>query len=806
MSAKLKHRSRRPAARRLAGAWRIAAARGVLFLERLWPIALPALAPFFIIAVLGLFGLWSVVPAALHLAALAIAALGAAAALFLLGRRFRAPTREETLARLEADGHLDHAPLRALEDRPFAGDAASPLWRAHLDEMARAARGARLGAPRPLADARDPWSLRYGALGLLAIALVAAGPESGSRLAAAFNPAARLPANIREADLWIEAPPYAGKAPIYLLRAGEKIAGLRPQIDTLEGSTLVAQIAGEGAAALKFSTEKEEVPIAGDASQKGRFTLKLDRSGLLSLRLGGQEGRWPIGLLADDPPTADFTKDPSVTDDARLALALSVADDFGVVSARLSMRLDPDQARPVDAPDFDVTALRERRNVAIDGVAGKSGERQIDLDLQEDPWAGLAVFVSVMVADGAGKTGATDERRVVLPVRPFYNPLAKAVIEQRQTLAVAAENWPRVGRSLDALTLAPDRFYESSTDYLLMRTAFWRVMRQNGEDFSETVRAFWPLALQLEDEALELARQRLDAARDRLREALERGASDEEIARLVEELRQAMQHYLAALAQSGQRTAEEDGGPSQTLDPGDLEQMLDQIRDLSQAGARGAARQALSDLEDILRNLRLSGRGGGEGQGRPGQGAGGPAGEAGDLIGRQRDLANRSYERGQNGGSGDDLGEEQAAIAGDLSKMLEGLEGSGADPSGEGEAALKGALREMRDAKTALDADNFDAAGAFMDRAIASLREGAGALARQRGDPQNGEPAAGGRGPSTDPLGRPTGEAYGRGVDVPSQWDAQAAREVLEELRRRLSDGKRSDEEIEYLERLLERF
>jgi hypothetical protein len=41
---------------------------------------------------------------------------------------------------------------------------------------------------------------------------------------------------------------------------------------------------------------------------------------------------------------------------------------------------------------------------------------------------------------------------------------------------------------------------------------------------------------------------------------------------------------------------------------------------------------------------------------------------------------------------------------------------------------------------------------------------------------------------------------------VPEKSDAQRARELIEALRRRLSDGERSDEEIEYLERLLKRF
>jgi len=41
---------------------------------------------------------------------------------------------------------------------------------------------------------------------------------------------------------------------------------------------------------------------------------------------------------------------------------------------------------------------------------------------------------------------------------------------------------------------------------------------------------------------------------------------------------------------------------------------------------------------------------------------------------------------------------------------------------------------------------------------------------------------------------------------VPEKSDAQKTRELLEELRRRLSEGERTEDEIKYLERLLERY
>ena len=796
-----------------------------LYWERVWPGLLPVLAPLFLLNIASLFGLWRTTPAFLHWIALAATAGVTAWAARKYLWDIETPTRREALARLEEDGAAKHAPLQALEDTPFEADKDDPFWRAHQEDMRKRARDARLRKPHATVDARDPWALRYGALGLFAVALVVAGEERDIRLAEGFRPSDILQDGMSVADVWIEPPAYTGKATIYLLRAGDQLSGVRDQVNAPEGSTIVAQINSTRRFTLSLQTETETFDSADAEQNTGdatRATLTLRESGVVRFRLAGQEGKWPIGAIPDEAPTVVFTETPTATDDARLSLALNIDDDYGIAEAALEMRLDILQERPLDAPDFDEKSLNETRTVALDGLAGPAGERNFALDLQSDPWAGLSVVGKLIVKDGAGQTGSTTAVEFRLPEREFYNPLAKAVIEQRQTLAVASSDWPRAGRSFDALTLAPEEFYETSTDYLLIRTAFWRVMKQNGEGFEETVEDFWPLALQLEDEALELARRRLEAVEEALRQALERGASDSEISNLVEELREAMNQYLQALAQSGQPMPS-DGQQAQQLNQSDLDQMLDSIRDLAQSGAQNAARQALSDLENILNNLRLSqqsGQGqqgqGQPGQGQPGEGQPGGAGQAGDLIGRQRDLANRSYEQGRNpGGTGQGLADEQGDLASDLNGLRGALSeraGSEGDPDPDGAAgrAFDNAAREMRRAEQALQSDNFDAANSAMERAIENLRNGAEALAEQAGEQARqarGNQPGQQRGPAYDPLGRPVGASPGSDtVEVPEGSDYQRARDVLKELRRRLSDGERTEDEIEYLERLLERF
>jgi hypothetical protein len=94
------------------------------------------------------------------------------------------------------------------------------------------------------------------------------------------------------------------------------------------------------------------------------------------------------------------------------------------------------------------------------------------------------------------------------------------------------------------------------------------------------------------------------------------------------------------------------------------------------------------------------------------------------------------------------------------------------------------------------------------------MRKGAQGLAQQMqqgmGPGPNGQPGRGQRRAQndTDPLGRPM---RGRDADdftvkVPGEIDAQRARRILEELRKRYGESNRPQLELDYIERLLKGF
>jgi hypothetical protein len=85
---------------------------------------------------------------------------------------------------------------------------------------------------------------------------------------------------------------------------------------------------------------------------------------------------------------------------------------------------------------------------------------------------------------------------------------------------------------------------------------------------------------------------------------------------------------------------------------------------------------------------------------------------------------------------------------------------------------------------------------------------------QQNGQGQQGPGGQPGRGQAraqnnTDPLGRPLrGREYGDDVTVkvPGEIDAQRARRILEELRKRYGESGRPQLELDYIERLLQGF
>ncbi|MEC9369521.1 MAG: TIGR02302 family protein, partial [Pseudomonadota bacterium] len=505
-------------------------------------------------------------------------------------------------------------------------------------------------------------------------------------------------------------------------------------------------------------------------------------------------------------------------------------------------------AEPGEGPKPDPEMLP----LTLPRVNSKIGESRMYKDLTAHPWAGLDVRMTIIARDQAGQEGASEPVTFVLPARRFTKPLAKALVEQRRKLVRAPAEQDRVAKALDALAIAPEKFIDDAKLYLALRSVYWRLRQASTPKAIESVvEQLWQLALAVEDGDVPEAEAALRQAQERLQQALEDGAPDAEIQKLLQELRQALSNFLQALAQQAQRnglTADPRAiDPQKMLSSQDLDQLLKNIENLAKTGARDLAKQMLSELRNLMERLQMGAmsqnpeanrmmnmvdglgdiitrqqgllddtfqsqrRGGGQQQGegqqgkgqKQGQGQGHSQGKGQQGQGGQPGQQGRPGEGGEPGGFAE-LSRRQGEIRKTLDGLLEQLRSFGLKPPDQ----LEGAARAMNDAEKALQENNLDRATQQQTLALDRLRQGTQSLAQQVLQGMAVQLGQGTDAPR-DPFGRPErtqGPDLGTSVKVPDEIDIQRAREILEELRRRLSEPTRPLIELDYLERLLRQF
>jgi len=612
------------------------------------------------------------------------------------------------------------------------------------------------------------------------------------------------------------------------------------------------QVSGTGGVApAKESAKDDDHAPAG--TEEHRFTITA--AGAATLRGVGDGATWAFDAIPDKPPTIALTKDPQEQSRGSLLLSYRLEDDYGVTQAEATFARKDDgkpQAQPphplFGPPDFALILPQART---------KNGVGQTLKDLTDHPWAGAEVTMTLVAHDDGGNIGKSEPFSFRLPERVFTKPLARALVEQRRNLALDANARERVLTAIDALTIAPDKFMPNVGLYLGLREIHWELVRaKSDDDLRDVTKQMWSMAVDLEDGEVADAQAALRNAEEALRQALQNGASDAQIKQLMDKLREAMSRYMQALAQQ----LRNNGQLPQPLNPNarvlsqrDLQQMLDRLENMARSGSRQSAQELLQQLQQMMENLQMASPGNsGDDDQMMSQ-----LDELGDMIRQQQDLRDRTFkqgqaQRGQNGqqpgqpgrqgqpgqqGTGQ-LQRDQQALRDRLNKLLDELRNhgfgqQGQQQQGQGQQGQnqqgKGAGQDqldqlgragdaMNEAQGELGNGDTDNAVDSQGRALDALRKGAQSLAQAMQQQQMGEKPGSGRlgrfGQSrsdqdTDPLGRPMrGHEYGDDstVKVPGDIDIQRARRIIEELRKRYGDLGRSQEELDYIERLLKNF
>lgn len=858
---------------------KVRASRWALLFERLWPRVwlILGLAGLFLLA--SLAGLWPLLPDPAHYVVLAAFAVAGIAAL-LYAVRVPFPTHEEAVRRIERVSGVPHRPASSYEDTVTA-NAEDPrtaaIWQAHRARLAAALARLRVGPPHPRADRQDPIALRaLLVLGVVAL-LALVGDSASDRLRSAFRFNSTIALAEARLDAWVTPPSYTGKPPLMLADGARGPASTASQpklVEVPERSVLIVRTSGKGLGAPSLevfaegSTERKLVeakqPEAGKSSAPSsdiaEIRYEMRSSAEIRVLSGGSElARWAFYVKPDKPPVVAITKQPERTRRGSMKLTYSAEDDYGVVSANADVKRDRSGEKPVDPKKAwaQPQVLKGPRppyerppEIALRLPRPSQKEAQTYIDFGPHPYAGREVILTLEAKDVAGNVGRSKPIKLVLPQRQFEKPLARAVVEQRAKLLDDPRYVPLVKRALEALTLEPEGFIDSTSIYLGMRAAIRGLERDTSRQGLKSITdGMWELALRIEDGDLSDAEKALKEAQDKLAEALEKGAPDSEIDQLMQELREALSKYVEQLTKNAQDQAPPEGldQQNQQLSQQDLDQMMKNLEDMTKAGSRDQAQQMLSQLRDLLERLQ-SGQISKE-QAERGRQMQKKLDELGGLVGQQQRLMDDTYrenrrqqqqpggtmpgengqrqsqsqqgqgmpgqegqqgqagQKGQQGQRGQQgkgsLSQQQQALKEELEKLRRELEELGA-----GQDELNKARDAMENAQRALEEGDTNTALGDQSEALDQMRQGAQKMAE--GMAKDGASRYGQNGDQPrDPLGRPQrfqGPDAGNSVKVPDEIDMQRAREILEELRRRLAQPARPMQELDYYERLLRRF
>ncbi|MBM3552550.1 MAG: TIGR02302 family protein [Alphaproteobacteria bacterium] len=791
--------------------------------ERAWRVGLALATILLFFLALSWLGLWGAAPVETRIVGVALFGF---AALYVVAREVARgwPDRAAALERLDRGADTALRPASSFEDRlatPNADAGVETLWALHRQRLEEALAKTPIEAPHARVPQRDPYALRALALVGAIAAGFAAGDEKRARLAAAFDwrAASSFGANAR-VDAWLEPPAYTGRPPIVL--ATEGVAPIEVPVNSLlrirppdagvsvSGGLVPAQQTGEDAA--KAAASEQAFKLSGAAQ--------------VSLSDGR---RFDLAAIPDQPPTIALIERPRNNARGSMTLAFRAADDYGVAGAEAVFSKPPEGRRALYEPP--------RLALALPPGGGGQGEARATIDLADSPFGGAKLSMRLVARDAADNEGASEPLEMILPQRRFVKPLARALAEQRRILALDPDSRASVRLALEALSFAPEAFDTPSAIHLGLGEARRALDgARSDDDLRGVSEMLWAMALSLEEGDLSQAERDLRAAERELRDAIARGDSEENIAQRAEELRAALDKFLqqlgARLPPPGALPREAEGS-ADAVTPDELQSMLDEMNKAMKSGDMAQAQRLLDELQDILENVQ-SPQGAGQRLARARQ-MSRALSELDRLSREEQQLRDETFQgmnsaeddaeprgsrgRRQNGQQrSEESGAErkrQQALRERLERQQDALREGGAEAGEE----LDDARRAMKEAEEALGKSGEGRSRAVdaQGRAVQALRKGADRLAQQmRGEgdesaeEEGGSPGRRGRrGKGRDPLGRAAGD--GNRPDVTGKYDplglppAQRAHRVQEELRRRLGQPERPQEELDYLQRLLRR-
>ncbi|MDC0135695.1 TIGR02302 family protein [Sulfitobacter sp.] len=732
----------------------------------LWPL----LTVILLALAAAMMGMHEILPIEAIWAFVGLTAAGAFWALVYAVHHWAWPSTADAMMRL--DGSLAGRPITALLDEQAIGDAdeaSAAVWRAHKRRMAERAAQAQAVPADLRVSSRDPYALRYFAVLAFAVAVFFGSIWRVGTVAEMASGGAGTLATGPVWEGWAEPPRYTGKPTLYL---NDQAAG---SLELPVGTIITMRLYGE-VGALTVAESVSGNLVDAEAPPQMAFDFRVMQDGALAIEGPGARA-WNVTVRADTAPEIVILGLPDVSAMGEMRLPFAAKDDYGVEAGEARIMLDLASVErsyglttePDMRPEVIVSLPMP---IAGDRVAFE--ENLID-DFSEHPWANLPVTVAMTALDAAEQQAQTAPMQMTLPGRRFFDPTAAAVIEMRRDILWSRTNAKRTAQVLRAISYLPEDAFRKETTALRLRKMIGRIETYarfglDEENQNLLARDMWDLALELEEGDLEDARERMRRAQERLNQAMKNGASDEEIAELMQELRRATDEFMQQLQreqaerQDGeqQQQSQQQQGETMQMTQDDLQRMMDRIQELMEEGRMAEAEQALRELQEMMENMQMA-------EGQQGQGSQSPGQQAmeglAETLREQQGLSDQAFRdlqeqfnpnaqagesqqnEGRNGGQGRGESHEGQQGQGEgQQEQQQGEQGGGGEQrEGEGQAQGQGTEQSLAERQQQLrdelsrqegrmpgqgtpegDAarDALDRAGEAMDQAEQNLRNG----------------------------------------------------------------------------------
>lgn len=318
------------------------------------------------------------------------------------------------------------------------------------------------------------------------------------------------------------------------------------------------------------------------------------------------------GNTQDDTESKESEKEElfEIIEKAQIRFPLRVKDDYSVKELKMSMNI---------ADFVEEKPLGEIANETRLIVSAPDTELKISpvYDMTWHTWAGLPVTFKYTVFDHKKQSQTLEKISIILPERNFEHPLAKSVIAMRKELAWQyRDTFNNIAYNLETLLGAPDYFQNNPVTYLAIKTASARLkyaenkkQADRTEAAKQVIKLLWAIAISVEDGNLSLAMRELRDAQRELENAMrDPNTSQDEIDRLMDNLREKMNNYFAEMQRDLQKRmengeefpefSEEDFG--EIISPDALSKLMEEIEQAMRDGDEQKAQELMSKLQRMM--------------------------------------------------------------------------------------------------------------------------------------------------------------------------------------------------------------